>query len=225
MAGCGGTSQPSSGSASPAGPSVAATVVTTPQPTTAVTTVPTAAPTANPATAMNALVTASLTASYKATYKQTLTSGTQTSTNETTWYVKPPKRRIDLQSAAGLTSVYTLETGVVVCIKGVVSTCIPGSPAQGQDPGTTNQDQILKNPDQYESASDGSRAIAGQTVQCFVVKPKANVSAAFTEARTCYTAQGARLFMQTKGAGFDQTLEATAFSTTVSDDDFKPPTP
>lgn len=68
------------------------------------------------------------------------------------------------------------------------------------------------------------RSIAGQSAQCFGIKEKAVAGAFGLETgRICYAANGVPLLMQSKGTGYDMTFEATAFSTSVSDADFKLP--
>ena len=63
--------------------------------------------------------------------------------------------------------------------------------------------------------------LAGQQAQCFTVKGVA--TSGFADATTCYTASGVPLKTTLSAQGQTITMEATAFTTNVSDADFVPP--
>ncbi len=166
-------------------------------------------------------------ASYKVTYRVSGTTGGQTVSSDQTWYVKPPKSRFDIYAGADVVSTYVLEDGTYFCSRaGGQTVCLkmPASQALGQNVGAQADQQVTGQPDAFDPNYQGTRQIAGQTGQCYVVRPK-TAQAGFAESAFCYTAQGVPLFIQAKGQGFESTLEATAFSTSVSDDDFKLPAP
>ena len=164
--------------------------------------------------------------SYKATYKVTGTSGGQSFTMEQTTYQKPPKMRTDMTLPQGATSMFILEEGVFMCTAaGGDKTCIKMGSAQGAqgDQTAAAQNEMTTKPENFDATPAGTRQIAGQTGNCFTVKPKQMGS--FDQATYCVTSSGIALFTQVKGTNFDMTMEATSVSTTVSDADLQLPAP
>lgn len=215
-----------------AGPSPAATAAApTAAPTAAAATpAPTAAPTPAAPAFLDVLKTAKL-ATYRVTYKWSGTAGGTAISGEQSWYVKPPKSRFDFSATIGgattRVSAFVLESATYVCLAGGGQNfCLqqPQAQALQQNPGALAQGSIGDRPDQFDPNYEGSRTIAGQTAQCYAVKPK-TATEAFVEARFCYSAQGVPLLIQSKAQGYDSLLEATAFSTNVSDSDFTLPAP
>lgn len=215
----GGTAEPSpAATAGAAATAAAATPTATPAPTPAA-----------PAF-LEVLKTAKL-ATYRVTYRWSGTAGGTTVAGEQSWYAKPPKSRFDISTTVGgattRVSAFVIESGTFVCIAGGgQNVCLqqPTAQALQQNPGALAQGSIGDRPDQFDPNYEGTRTIAGQTAQCYAVKPRTGTEL-FAEARFCYNAQGVPLLIQSKGQGFDSLLEATAFSTSVSDSDFTLPAP
>lgn len=166
--------------------------------------------------------------SYKVTYKWTITGGGQTQTSEQTWYYNAPKARFDFSAGpaagGGTFSVYTLEDGTYLCTSaGGQSFCQKSPPGSGLDanPAASFGLQLQDNPDRFNSSFQGSRSIAGQTAQCYGVK--ALTGSAFGDVTSCYSSTGVPLLTQIKSQGQEFTMEATNFSTSVSDADSKLP--
>lgn len=169
-------------------------------------------------------------ASYKVTYRMSGTSGGQTVSGDQTWYLKPPKSRFDFSMAAGgpagSASMFNLEDGMFLCTSQAGSpTCLkmPKEQAAQQNQGAQAQEQVQGSPDQFDTTYQGTRQIAGQQAQCFALKPKGSAQAGLTQGTFCYTTQGIPLLMQSKGQGFDVSMEASSFSASVTDADFKLP--
>ena len=169
-------------------------------------------------------------ASYKIVYKVSGTSAGQSVSGEQTWYVKPPRSRIDISATAageaGSASMYQLEDGTYVCtaVTGQ-KTCFKSGREQAmqQNQGMQVEEQVRDKPDQVDAIYQGTRQIAGQQGQCYAVKPKAGAQAGFTEGIFCYSIQGFPLLMQSKDQGFEIAMEATSFSATVNDADLQLP--
>jgi hypothetical protein len=163
--------------------------------------------------------------SYKVTYKWTVTAGGQTQTSEQTWYYKAPNARFDFSAGPGsLFSVFTLPDGSYVCTTaGGQSFCqkSPGGTGLDANPAASFGLQLQDHPEQFNSSFQGTRSIAGQTAQCYGVKSLA--AGAFGDVTSCYSSAGVPLLTQIKSPGQEFTMEATSFSTTVSDADFKLP--
>jgi outer membrane lipoprotein-sorting protein len=165
---------------------------------------------------------------YKVTYKWTITGGGQTQTSEQTWYYKAPKARFDFSAgpagAGGTFSVYTLEDGTYICTgAGGQTFCqkSPGGSGLDANPAASFGLQLQDHPDQFNASFQGTRSLAGQTAQCYGVK--ALTGSAFGDVTSCYSSTGVPLLTQIKSQGQEFTMEATNFSTSVSDADFKLP--
>jgi len=165
---------------------------------------------------------------YKVTYKWTATAGGQTQTSEQTWYYKAPKARFDFSAgpagAGGTFSVYTLEDGTYICTgAGGQTFCqkSPGGSGLDANPAASFGLQLQDHPDQFNASFQGTRSLAGQTAQCYGVK--ALTGSAFGDVTSCYSSTGVPLLTQIKSQGQEFTMEATNFSTSVSDADFKLP--
>ncbi len=175
------------------------------------------------------LVKAGRLASYKVTYKWTVSGQGQSMDSQQTWYYKPPKARYDyaLAGAGGATfSVYALEDGTYFCTNaGGTAFCQKTSAeAAFQQNAAADFDlQVSGKPDQFSATFTGSKTIAGQQAQCFGVKSLAG--GAFGDVTSCYSTTGIPLSMQVSSQGSSFSMEATSFSTTVSDADFKLPGP
>jgi len=168
-------------------------------------------------------VTASKSATYKVTYKMSSTSGSDSFSGEQTWYVKGALSRFDFGTPDGTLSVFSLTDGSYICTgAGGQTTCLgtPKAAALQGNPAAAFGLQVQDRPGAFDPTFEGNRTIAGQSAQCFAVK---NQVIATGEWRICYSSSGVPLLVQTKDQGFETVMEATAFSTTVADSDFKLP--
>lgn len=219
MAACGGAASPSA-----QGPASTTAATTTAGATPGATAAAAAQATSSGPNIADILKAGKLT-SYKVTYKWTTTAGGQTQTAEQTWYYKAPKARFDFSAGPGATfSVYTLEDGTYVCTSASgQSFCQKGPAGSGLDanPAASFGLQLQDHPDQFNSSFTGTKSLAGQTAQCYGVK--ALTGAAFGDVTSCYSSSGVPLFTQIKSQGQEFTMEASSFSTTVSDADFVVP--
>jgi hypothetical protein len=215
LAACGGAAAPSG--QGPAATTAAATTAAAQGATTA----PAAQATSSGPNVADLLKAGKLTA-YKVTYKWTVTTSGQTQTSEQTWYYKAPKARFDFSAGPGATfSVYTLPDGTYMCTgAGGQMFCQKGPAGSGLDanPAAAFGLQFQDHPEQFNSSFQGSRSIAGQTAQCYGVKSLAGT--AFGDVTSCYSSSGVPLLTQIKGQGSEFTMEASSFSTSVSDADF-----
>jgi hypothetical protein len=165
---------------------------------------------------------------YKVTYKWTTTAGGQTQTSEQTWYYKPPNARFDFSAGPGASfSIYALPDATYMCTIGGGSTFCQKTPggqgAFAQNPAADFALQIQDKPDQFNAAFTGSVTIAGQSANCYSVKGLGAAAAGFGDVTTCYSSNGVPLKTSITAQGQSFTMEATAFSTNVSDADFVPP--
>jgi hypothetical protein len=215
LAACGGAAAPSA-----QGP-VSTTAAATTAAAQATTTAPAAQATASGPN-INDILKAGKLAAYKVTYKWTTTAGGQTQMSEQTWYYKAPKARFDFSAGPGAVfSVYTLPDGTYLCTgAGGQTFCQKGPAGSGLDanPAAAFGLQLQDHPEQFNSSFAGTRSIAGQTAQCYAVKSPAGT--AFGDVTSCYSSSGVPLLTQMKSQGQEFTMEASSFSTSVSDADF-----
>jgi hypothetical protein len=167
------------------------------------------------------LVKAGKQTNYKVTYSWTIGSGAQAVTSEQTWYSKGTNTRFDFGLGAGLgsISVYSIADGTFLCTTmGGAATCQKTSAdaALQSNPAAEFGLQLATNPGQFNSSFTGTRSIAGQQAQCYAVKG----TTGFTDVTSCYSSSGVPLLTQMTAQGSAFTMEATNFSTTVSDADF-----
>lgn len=203
-------------------PAAQATPTLTPAPT------PSPSPTPSPALpGLSALALAGKTATYKVTYKVSTKSAAGSVEGITQiWYVKPSKLRIDSfilsPGPTPDTSIFVLDTGTYVCSAQTGSLqCItmPAQQAAAARQPLQVQDTLVSGSSDVVVQPSGTRTIAGTQAFCF----DATHAPTGSKGTLCYTAQGVPLFIAYSAAGTESTLEATAFSTTVSDDDLKLP--
>jgi len=217
-AACGG------GGTSPSAASQPASAAVTSAPTSAATTA--ASPSTQTGRSFLDLVKQGKLTAYKVSYKYTIAAGGQSLEGVQTWYYKPPKARYDYSvggAGGGTFSFFKLEDAAYFCTNaGGTSFCqkIPGGGVQGNAAADFDL-QVGTTPDQFSATSTSSRTIAGQQAQCFAVKATAGAG----DVNGCYSSSGIPLFMQFASPQGSSTMEATSFSTTVSDDDFKLPGP
>jgi hypothetical protein len=167
------------------------------------------------------LVKAGKQTNYKVTYSWTIGSGAQAVTSEQTWYSKGTNTRFDFGLGAGLgsISVYSIADGTFLCTTmGGAATCQKTSAdaALQSNPAAEFGLQLATNPGQFNSSLTGTRSIAGQQAQCYAV----NGTTGFTDVTSCYSSSGVPLLTQMTAQGSAFTMEATNFSTNVSDADF-----
>lgn len=219
LAACGGAAAPS-GQSTTAPATVAAATTTAPA---AATTAPVATTAAGPNIAD--LLKAGKLSTYKVTYKWTIVAGGQTQTSEQTWYYKAPKARFDFSAGPdSLFSVFTLPDGSYVCtIAGGQSFCqkSPGGTGLDANPTASFGLQFQDHPEQFNATFQGARSIAGQSAQCYGVKSIA--AGAFGDVTSCYSSFGVPLLTKMTAQGQEFTMEASNFSTTVTDADFTLP--
>ena len=209
-----------------AAPSAQAPATTPAAAVTAAQAAATSAPAATPSGPNVAdLLKAGKLSTYKVTYKWTIVAGGQTQTSEQTWYYKAPKARFDFSAGPGsLFSVFTLEDGTYVCTTaGGQSFCqkSPGGSGLDANPAASFGLQFQDHPEQFNASFQGTRSIAGQTAQCYGVKSIA--AGAFGDVTSCYSSNGVPLLTKMTSQGQEFTMEASNFSTTVTDADFKLP--
>jgi len=209
-----------------AAPSAQAPATTPAAAVTAAQAAATSAPAATPSGPNVAdLLKAGKLSTYKVTYKWTIVAGGQTQTSEQTWYYKAPKARFDFSAGPGsLFSVFTLEDGTYVCTTaGGQSFCqkSPGGSGLDANPAASFGLQFQDHPEQFNASFQGTRSIAGQTAQCYGVKSIA--AGAFGDVTSCYSSNGVPLLTKMTSQGQEFTMEASNFSTTVADADFKLP--
>jgi hypothetical protein len=163
------------------------------------------------------------TTTYKATYTWTVAAGGQTTTSEQTWFYKAPNSRFDYslgQSASF--SIYSLADGTYICTNAGATFCqkAAGQAAFGQNPAADFAFQLQADPSKFNASFTGSQTIAGQQAQCYKVQ---SVAGSFGDVSTCYSSTGVPLKTTIASSGSTVTMEATAFSTTVTDADFALP--
>ena len=149
----------------------------------------------------------------------------QAQTSEQTWYYKAPKARFDFSAGPGsLFSVFTLEDGTYICTTaGSQAFCqkSPGGTGLDANPAASFGLQFQDHPEQFNASFQGTQSIAGQTAQCYGVKSVA--VGAFSNVTSCYSSSGVPLLTKMSSQGQEFTMEASNFSTTVTDADFKLP--
>lgn len=203
-------------------------------PTTAATVAPsapaasTAAAAASPTPNIGDVLKAGKASTYKVTYRWTVTGGGQNTSAEQTWYYKAPNARFDFSAGPGASfSIYALPDATYVCSSaGGTAFCQKSAASQGafaQDPAADFALQLQNDPGQFNAAYTGSQSIAGQQAQCYSVKGLGAAAAGFGEVTACYSPNGVPLRTTISSQGSTMAMEATAFSTTVSDADFVPP--
>jgi outer membrane lipoprotein-sorting protein len=216
---CGGTASPSA--QAPAATSAAGGSVAT-----STTSSSTAAPAASAGPSIADAIKAGRLSTYKVTYRWMITSGGQTVTSEQTWYAKAPNARFDLSlgGGAGTFSVFSLADGTYVCTNaGGAASCQKSAAgaALQSNPAADFGLQLRDHPDQFNSTYQGTKTIAGQQAQCYNVKGIATTT--FGDVTSCYSSSGIPLLTQMTAQGSTFSMEATAFSTDVTDTDFKLP--
>ena len=206
-------------------------------PTTAVTTAPSAAATATASKAADvsaqlaALLGTSKTATYKVTYKITASgSGADAFNGEQTWYFKPPRARFDFATSQGgqkLTlSYFSLPEGTFYCFNVGAVQCLTvagvGSPLD-QNAAAVAQQSLIANPSGFGATPSASKTIAGQQATCFDVSNTAGAGG-FDSGTFCYSKEGVPLLSTFSTPQYASwTVEATNYSTTVTDADFTLP--
>ncbi|MEA2662123.1 MAG: hypothetical protein QOH08_1695, partial [Chloroflexota bacterium] len=162
------------------------------------------------------------TTTYKATYKFSIGAAGQTTTSDQTWYSKGSNTRFDFSAGPGASiSIYSLADGTFLCTNaGGTAFCqkTAQQAALSQNPAADFALQLQGDPTKFNAAFTGSQAIAGQQAQCYSVKSVAG--GAFGDVSTCYSSGGVPLKTTINSSGSTVSMEATAFTTTVTDADF-----
>lgn len=225
------------GGAAPAttGASSAPTAAATTAPTTAATTSakPSAAASSAPdvSAQLSALLGASKSATYKITYKITASgAGADAFSGEQTWYFKPPRARFDFTTTQGgqkLTlSYFTLPEGTFYCFNVGQIQCLTvagvGSPLD-QNAAAVAQQSLISNPSGFGATPSAGKTIAGQQATCFDVSNKAGAGG-FDSGTFCYSKEGVPLLSTFSTPQYASwSVEATNYSTNVTDADFTLP--
>ena len=171
-------------------------------------------------------------ASYKAKYKVDFKSPTgEPVTGTMTFILKPPKTRFDAEmkgiagDLAGSVTMISADDAGYMCVA-AQRTClkVPKSQIESAAPSFSDilqgPEEILQDPAKYSLTKAGSKNIAGARATCW----KAADPGTKSEGEFCLSGEGVMLSASFKGTDQGQgTLEATEYSTRVSDDDFKPP--
>jgi hypothetical protein len=167
---------------------------------------------------------------FKGTYKVSVSNSEQSVAADYTIYVRPPQYRVDVDGMPATSqSVFVLEDAAYGCQSaGGTTSCVavPKQAAFDQILALQQHRRLSQDTANFERIYEGAREIAGVRGYCFSVKPKTDSSGHTMFAvsgKICYGAQGLPLLMQTQLLGMDITLEATSFSSQVSDADFKLP--
>lgn len=173
------------------------------------------------------LVAASKVAVFKITYRIGAT-GTQPGQDavigDQTWYFKPPRARLDFVSLYGgpgaRASEFDLPEGTFLCSDQagqMQCMAVPSTPLD-QNMVVAAQRDLLSDPAKYNATFTEVKKIAGQDGLCYEVTPKA--SSMFTSGTFCLTKDGISLLTRASTYGVTYSMEATSFSSTVSDSDF-----
>ena len=97
-----------------------------------------------------------------------------------------------------------------------------GSPLDQNAAALANRD-LVDHPDQWGGTFKETRTIAGAQAYCYDVKSLAAASAGVSAGTFCYSKEGVPLLSQFTVQGASWSMEATSFSTTVTDADFALP--
>lgn len=171
-------------------------------------------PSAAPSSASDALLGA-LTGNsgYKVVYQ--VTAGTAAS-YEMTEYLKGGNMRTDIALSGMQSRTYVISGKVTSCIlAGTTWSCnaLPSQNTQSVDIG----EQLKADPSKYAITADGTQTVAGVAATCYkVVGTDATV-------RYCISSEGVPLYVKTTAQGMDVVMQATSYSTSVTDADFALP--
>jgi hypothetical protein len=92
-----------------------------------------------------------------------------------------------------------------------------------QNAAAVAQRSLIDNPSSYGATFTSTKTIAGQTAQCYDVKPTATAGG-FSTGMFCYTKDGVPLVSSfSLQTGTTISMEATNYSATVPDSDFELP--
>jgi hypothetical protein len=141
------------------------------------------------------------------------------------WYYKAPNTGFDFSAGPGASiSIFSLADGTYLCTTaGGTSVCQKSAQqaALGQNPAADFALRLQRDPTKFSASFTGSQSIASRQAQCFSVKSIA--AGAFGDVSTCYSSSGVPLKATITASGSTITMEATAFSTNVTDADFALP--
>jgi uncharacterized lipoprotein NlpE involved in copper resistance len=161
--------------------------------------------------------------SFKADYKLTTKTNQQTTEGKQTWAMTPSKMKIVTEMEQGKSSMYFIDNKVYICTDAQGKTnCMMFSSEESENQNqafNTNED-IASNPANYDVVQLSTRTIAGTSAKCFKVNLK---EADEWTMESCYSSEGVPLYMKYTGTGVESLLEATSYSTSVSDSEFTLP--
>lgn len=179
-----------------------------------VTTSATPPPIASPPPTLQELTRRSEKVIFSASYAMTVTSAAGTAIGTETFVSMPPRFRVDAAfvSPSGPTvSILRLTDGVFVCAsvprqKGQCAKFPPDLAAEF-DAAYELEDQMLTQPELFDSTYQGSERIGGRLGHCFSVTARIPVS--YENAVLCYNDDGVPLRMKMDRNGATLTLENT----------------
>jgi len=157
---------------------------------------------------------------YKATYN-IRTTGEQAFSSTMTQYVKGSKFRIDSSTQGQASSIFYIDSKVYMCSKPT------GAWMCFEFPNTSNQsledqtsEMVKDNPENYAITPLLPRTIAGTLATCFqaVITGENAGTVEF-----CFSPEGVPLYTHTVASGTEYTMEATSYTTSISDSDFSLP--
>jgi hypothetical protein len=168
-------------------------------------------------------------ATFKVAYTWTTSTAKGSDTTYETWYSKPPRSRVDFgkPNEPNWMSQFGLEDGGFGCLTAMGKpTCskVSDEKVSAEDSSTvavfmTAFEGILT--DKSIGATRDTRTIAGQRASC--AKATNVLLLGFTEITLCFAGNGVPLLLDWKAGSDAFRLEATSYSSTVSDKDFELP--
>jgi hypothetical protein len=159
---------------------------------------------------------------YRVAYSIISNAGGQQTVSQMTQYMKgTDKLRMDSSFESMESRTYLVDGAYYSCSSQQGTwTCMKITiPA---DDSTTSMDDVALHKDDYQITADGTMQVAGVTAACYRVTGKS-----IEYSRSCYSPEGVPLYVKmtsiSQGGAFDTEMEATSYSTSVSDSDFALP--
>jgi len=172
-------------------------------------------------------------ATFKVKYRADIKMEEEQITGSMTWALKPPKFRMDIDAQMKgqpftATFIFARDVAYFCGAQEGEKSCLkmPIPQVEGQvEPFRAAVEgpakEIEKEPGRFRVSKAGGRAIAGARATCWKFIDRREK----VEGEVCLSREGVPLFMRFQGPGGQGTLEATEYSTKVSDAEFEPPYP
>ncbi len=163
------------------------------------------------------------TTEYKAKYNIKTTAEGKTTSYTMMWAIKGKdkvKWSMEIPEQQASTVFYKIGTDLYMC-----STTEGKEMCFKTQQDTPNFDSNLesyKDNSKYTTSTKAPRIIAGATALCFEVKGLGGDAQTY-EVESCVSKEGVPLYMYSKGANFESTMEATEYSSSVADSEFTVP--